>query len=119
MLAATLAMLAFVHGNAIYTMSADGSGVHRVTSGSEPAFSPSADLLAFTRDPDEEHSELWVSAPDGSRARRLVGSAGKGDYVGSPAWSPDGTMLVFTHITIDDRIGLVSKLELVDRAGGA
>ena len=79
MLVATLAMLAFVHGNAIYTMSADGSGVHRVTSGSEPAFSPSGDVLAFTRDPDEEHSELWVSASDGSSARRLVGSAGKGD----------------------------------------
>ena len=119
MLAATLAVLAFAHGNAIYTMSADGSGVRRVTTGSEPAFSPSGDLLAFTRDPDEEHSELWVSAPDGSGARRLVGSAGKGDYVTSPAWSPDGTVIVFTHITIDNKIGLVSKLELVDRSGGA
>src|SRR3954462_14855082 len=119
MLAATLAVLVFVHGNAIYTMSADGSGVQRVTTGSEPAFSPSGDLLAFTRDPDEEHSELWVSAPDGSGAHRLVGSAGKGDYVASPSWSPDGSMIAFAHATLDNKVGLVSKLEIIDRSGGA
>jgi Tol biopolymer transport system component len=77
MLAAALAVLAFVHGNAIYAMSADGSGVHRLTTGSEPAFSPSGDMLAFTRDRGEERAEIWVSAPDGSQARRLVG-AGRG-----------------------------------------
>src|SRR3954471_3705698 len=119
MLAAALAALAFVHGNAIYTMSADGSGVHRLTTGSEPAYSPSGDLLAFTLAPDEEHSELWISAPDGSGARRLVGSAGKGDYVASPSWSPDGSMIAFAHATLDNKVGLVSKLEIIDRSGGA
>src|SRR3954449_2144415 len=97
MLAGTLAVLAFVHGASIYSMSADGSGVHRLMAGSEPAFSPSGDMLAFTRDRGEERAEVWVSAPDGSSARRLVGSARKYDYVSSPAWSPDGSMIAFAH----------------------
>src|SRR4051812_23432818 len=119
MLAAALAVLAFAHGNAIYTMSADGSGVHRLTTGSEPAFSPSGDLLAFTREHGEQRSEIWVSAPDGSGARRLVG-AGRGyDYVYSPAWWPDGTMIAFTHVTISEKFGLVSRIEAVDRDGRA
>ena len=117
MLAAALAVLAFTHGNAISTMSADGSGVRRVTTGSEPAFSPSGDLLAFTRDHGEERSEIWISAPDGSGARRLVG-AGRGyDYVSSPAWSPDGSMIAFTHVTLSEKRGLVSRIEIVDRDG--
>src|SRR3954451_17577100 len=119
MLAGTLAVLAFVHGASIYSMSADGSGVHRLTAGSEPAFSPSGDMLAFTRDRGEERAEVWISAPDGSGARRLVGSARKYDYVSSPAWSPDGSMIAFAHTTLDEKIGLVSRLEVVDRAGGA
>ncbi len=117
MIAAALAVLAFAHGNAIYTMSADGSGVHRVTTGSEPAFSPSGDLLAFTRDHGEERSEIWVSAPDGSGARRLVGVGRGYDYVASPAWSPDGAMIAFTHTTLSEKRGLVSRIEVVDREG--
>jgi len=117
MLAAALAVLAFTHGNAIFTMSADGSGVHRLTTGSEPAYSPSGDMLAFTRAPNEDRSEIWVSAPDGSGARRLVG-AGRGyDGVGSPAWSPDGTMLAFSHYTLSEKRGLVSSIEIVNRDG--
>ncbi len=117
MLAAALAVLAFAHGNAISTMSADGSGVHRVTAGSEPAFSPSGDLLAFRRDHGEERSEIWISEPDGSGARRLVG-AGRGyDYASSPAWSPDGAMIAFTHTTLSEKRGLVSRIEVVGRDG--
>jgi hypothetical protein len=117
MLAATLAVLAFVHGNTMYTMSADGSGVHRLTTGSEPAFSPAGDMLAFTRDPNEQRSEIWVSAPDGSGARRLVG-AGRGyDYVASPSWSPDGTTIAFAHTTISEKRGLLSSIEVVGRDG--
>ena len=48
----------------IYVMGADGSGVHRVTTGSEPAYSPSGDMLACTRVPNYERSEIWLSAPD-------------------------------------------------------
>lgn len=117
MLAAALAVLAFTHGNAIYSMSADGSGVHRLTTGSEPAFSPSGDALAFTRDPNEERSEIWVSSPDGSGARRLVGAARGYDVVSSPAWSPDGTMIAFAHAHLSDKVGLVSQIEVVDRDG--
>src|SRR5690242_19765516 len=112
MLAAALAVLAFAHGNAISTMSADGSGVHRLTTGSEPAYSPSGDMLAFTRAPNEDRSEIWVAAPDGSGARRLVG-AGRGyDGVSSPAWSPDGATLAFAHITLSAKRGLLSSIEV-------
>jgi TolB protein len=117
MLAATLAVLAFAHGNAIYSMSADGSGVHRLTTGSEPAFSPAGDMLAFTRDPNEQRSEIWVSAPDGSGARRLVG-AGRGyDGVSSPAWSPDGSTIAFAHFTLSEKRGLLTSIEVVGRDG--
>jgi len=117
MLTAALAVLAFTHGASIYTMSADGSGVHRLTTGSEPAYSPSGDLLAFTRDPNEERSEIWVAAPDGSGARRLVG-AGRGyDGVSSPSWSPDGTAIAFAHFTLSEKRGLLTSIEVVNRDG--
>jgi len=118
MLTAALAVLAFAHGASIYTMSADGSGVRRVTTGTEPAFSPSGDMLAFTRVPNEDRSEIWVSAPDGSGARRLVG-AGRGyDGVSSPAWSPDGSAIAFAHFTLSEKRGLVTSIEVVGRDGG-
>src|SRR6476660_8531531 len=117
MLTAALAVLAFTHGASIFTMSADGSAVHRLTTGSEPAYSPSGDLLAFTRDPNEERSEIWVSAPDGSGARRLVG-AGRGyDGVSSAAWSPDGTAIAFAHFTLSEKRGLLTSIEVVGRDG--
>jgi Tol biopolymer transport system component len=116
--ALALAVLAFSHGDSIYSMAADGSGRTRITTGGEPAYSPSGDALAFTRSPSEERSEIWIAAPDGSGARRLVASARDGDYAASPAWSPDGSEIAFAHFSIDDKVGLVSQIEVIDRNGG-
>jgi Tol biopolymer transport system component len=117
MLAAALAVLAFAHGDAIYTMSADGAGVRRATTGGDPAFSPSGDMLAFTRRRGDRRSDLWVSGADGTNARRLVRSdPGYSSGVGSPAWSPDGGTIAFTSVTVS-AAGRIAKVELVGRDG--
>jgi Tol biopolymer transport system component len=80
-------------GGDIYIVNADGTGLHRVTDGIDPALSPDGAQLAFTR---------WNSAPHGvfvldlaTGQERRVASA---DRPRSPAWSRDGSQIAFTHV---------------------
>ena len=75
----------------IWVMSAEGSGLKQLTSGSsndiEPTWSPDGARIAFQRE-----GAIWVmSATDGSGLRALtpVGC----DYY--PTWSPDGSRIAF------------------------
>ena len=52
--------------------------------------SPDGRLLAFDSDRDGERG-VYVSAPDGSRARRVSGPG----YAALPTWSPDGSQLAY------------------------
>jgi Tol biopolymer transport system component len=70
----------------IHTVNADGSGDRRLTSGSEPRWSPSGGKLSFVRSGD-----AWTINADGSGAKRLTAD-GRGTR-GGAEWSPDGSRL--------------------------
>jgi WD40 repeat protein len=64
--------------------------------------------------------QLWVANVDGTRAHQLFPDLGGSQ--GAPAWSPDGTRLVFSHIAQIDPVGLPtgqSRLYLTDASGSA
>ncbi|MFE7565060.1 TolB family protein [Kitasatospora sp. NPDC057500] len=75
-----------------------------------PAWSPDGKQLAFTRawgdsDPTTEqiqYSDLYVIATDGTTAQRITFLTNDTPYSGTvtdPAWSPDGTQIVFSYRT--------------------
>ncbi len=87
----------------IYVMNADGTGLTPLTSSAAedeaPAWSPDGARIAFISDRDGGYSELFVmnvadalQGTDGSSVTQLTCS---GALALSPAWSPDGTRIVF------------------------
>ena len=71
---------------------------------------PAGSMFAYLR----QAGRVWVANGDGTGAHELLP-----DLVGSPgtpAWSPDGTRLVFSMAAEGDRDG-VSRLYLTDAAG--
>jgi len=99
----------------IYTMSADGTNVKRLTAdpaGEEDAcWSPDGQSIAFVREretPEGVAYDLWTMAADGQGAKRLS-PEGDSWYL-HPVWSPDGTWIACTIRTGGGlyRVGLVS-----------
>jgi Tol biopolymer transport system component len=87
----------------IYTMSADGGRVRRITNGPDqfPEWSPDGKGIAFVRggyaeatddDPTPLYANrnVWVVRSDGSGAQQVT----DGRWHGSAGWSPDGTRVV-------------------------
>jgi Tol biopolymer transport system component len=79
----------FVETGHIAVVNADGSGAHRLTSGSEvesaPSWSPRGRLIAFARGAGSG-SAVHVVRPDGSGERMLIRSRSYGAF--DPAWRP-------------------------------
>jgi Tol biopolymer transport system component len=57
-----------------------------------PLWSPSGDLIAFTRQIDGDF-ELFTIRPDGSDVKRATTAPGNEAHV---AWSPDGEWMIFS-----------------------
>ena len=57
-----------------------------------PRWSPSGDLIAFTRASEDSISSIWVMDPDGGNQRRVT----KGVFCQTPSWHPDGKTIVFS-----------------------
>jgi len=86
----------------IYVMSAEGSGVQRLTfdpsQDSDPAWSPDHRQIAFVSNRSGRFAVYAMSAEGGS-VRQVTPD--DGNYYDSPAWSPDGRFLA----VISDRSG--------------
>jgi len=77
--------------SSIYLMNPDGSDVIRLTEGVFPTWSPDGEQIAFEKITDDGRS-VWVINTDGTREREVTNHAG---YHSVPAWSPDGSRLVY------------------------
>jgi Tol biopolymer transport system component len=80
------------YGGDFYTINADGSALLRITSGTDPVWSPDGSQIAFTR--WQEPRGVWVVDADGSNERRLFDWPRETSY---PSWSQDGTQIVFAR----------------------
>src|SRR5713101_1835950 len=82
----------------IYAMSADGSGITRITSepagvfDREPAWAPNGKRIAFRRKASG-NSDIWVMNADGSHQTRLTYGPERDTQ---PAWSPTGKRIAWT-----------------------
>ncbi|MFF3014439.1 amidohydrolase family protein [Streptomyces sp. NPDC057939] len=101
----------------IWVMRADGSGLRRVTDGPfdhrAPAWSPDGRTLAFCSERGGDPVtgcpyRIWTAALTGGPPRRLTGAPGQ-DGPGQdgawedfdPAWSADGSRVLFVRATLD------------------
>jgi hypothetical protein len=90
----------------IWVMNADGTNPVQLTSNgifdSAPAWSPDGAQIAFERSQATNSEgtgvgyptdEIWVMNADGTNQRQLTNNSAHDE---GPAWSPDGTQMVFT-----------------------
>ena len=84
----------------IYTINADGSGNTEVMAApvglNYPDWSPDGEKLAVLGYVSDSTWSIYAFDADGTNLVRLTAAAGVWD--GDPAWSPNGTQIVFTRI---------------------
>ena len=83
-------------GGPIYAVNPDGSGLRYLTTGMDPALSPDARQVAFTRwqgQSNGANGSLWVINVDGTGERQVIGGANQAK---SPTWSADGKEIIIS-----------------------
>lgn len=86
------------HGEDIYVMNADATGLVQVTTNPaadfDPTWSPDGRRIAYRHQTgDDRTTEIYVINADGSGERNLTRNEGVADW--GPAWSPDGSWIAF------------------------
>jgi Tol biopolymer transport system component len=81
----------------IVSVNADGTGRRTVLSyGGSPTYSPDGRRIAFSNGGPEQGNDIYVMNADGTRVRNLTLRGGDYPYRSTqPAWSPDGSKLLF------------------------
>ena len=99
--------------SSLYVVRADG-GAERLLAGdaAEPAVSPDAQRIAFVR-----NGAVWIMQRDGTRQRQVTKPVGgsKDDWKerdGSPAWSRDGTRMIFTRASRENGTEAILSVDL-------
>jgi Tol biopolymer transport system component len=96
-------------GTGLYVVKTDGTGMRRITAPevdveSCGSWSPEGNRILFASRPAGERNTLYVLRADGKGLRRLkLGDCGTATGCTSPAWSPDGSRIVFTRFFPDQR----------------
>jgi Tol biopolymer transport system component len=83
-------------GGPMYAINADGTNLHYLTTGIDPALSPDGRQVAFARWDTSQNGalgEVRVINTDGSGERIVLGDI---NMPKAPAWSPDGKKVVVT-----------------------
>ena len=83
-------------GGQIYAVNPDGSNLHYLTNGMDPALSPDGQQVAFIRWDGAEFGALFTINLDGSGERAIMGGTRQAK---SPTWSADGQQIIvsFQH----------------------
>jgi Tol biopolymer transport system component len=115
-------------GSSIMVINADGSGPRTVTSTSSglfgrSSFSPDGTKILFWSSKDSfgpgaraGDMDVYVVSVDGSGLTRLTNAVTTGGFNGDPAWSPDGTRIVFSS-SRDDAQNHTTDLYLMNADG--
>jgi dipeptidyl aminopeptidase/acylaminoacyl peptidase len=83
-------------GGPIYAINADGSNLHYLTTGLDPAISPDGRQVAFTRWEDSQNGSpgsLWTINIDGTGERVILNDVRQPK---GPTWSPDGSKIAIS-----------------------
>jgi Tol biopolymer transport system component len=86
------------HGEDVYVINADGTGLMRVTSDPaaefDPTWAPDGSQLAYRHQPgDDQTTDIFAIRAAGTGAHNVSGADDAPDW--GPAWSPDGTWIAW------------------------
>jgi hypothetical protein len=92
--------IVFIRDSHIYVMDEDGSNARPLTADSDeyysPAVSPDGSHIAYVVNYGGFGSDIFVMNADGTGAVNVTGGGVGGPQNEQPAWSPDGTRILFT-----------------------